>query len=207
MRYRIYPTIGAYGVNKRFSIHWLLCAGVALAAPPACAQLAIQHRPNVHGATIVDVVQSGRDLNITFELSGLDTVGFEHAPRSQAERTKISSALNILQSPDEWLMANAEAHCQRTFIGVTPNVFRTSHEEEAHQPRQKSPRAEYAAIGVQYSFICDAPLRLRAIEFDLIGRFPKLRAIIVNVTAPGGQSQAVITTPRAQIAFSAAADD
>jgi hypothetical protein len=192
-------------MNKRSCVHWLLCTGVALAAQPASAQLVIQHRPNVHGTTIVDVAQNGRELAIAFELSGLDAVGFEHAPRSEAERNKINTTLNILQSPDEWVIPNAEAHCHRSFIGVTPNVFRISHEEEAPQPKRS--RDEYADIGVQYSFTCDAPLQLRALEFDLIGRFPKLRAIIVNVTAPGGQSQAVITTPSAQITFSAGAAD
>jgi hypothetical protein len=185
----------------------LLCAAAALAFAPARAQPPLQHRPHVHGVTIVDVVQDGRDLNLSFELSGLDAVGFEHTPKSAAEQSAVSAALAILQSPDDWVIPNAQAHCARTFIAVTPHIFQTLHEEEPRPAAKKSNSADYADIGVQYSFSCDAPLRLRTLKFDLIDRFPKLRAVIVNLTLPGAQSQAVITTPRAQISFAAAAAD
>jgi Protein of unknown function (DUF2796) len=195
-------------VNMRSSVSLLLCAGVALASDPACAQPPIQHRPHVHGATIVDVAQDGRDLTVSFELSGLDAVGFEHTPKSDADQSRVNAALVILQSPDDWLIPNAEAHCLRTFIGVTPHIFQTPHEDEPHHAAKESRRHDYADIGAQYSFTCDVPLRLRTLEFDLIDRFPKLRGIIVNLMLPGAQSQAVITAPRAQITFaSAAADD
>jgi Protein of unknown function (DUF2796) len=192
-------------VDIRSSIAWLLCAGVALAAAPACAQ-PIQHRPHVHGTTIVDVAQDGRNLTVSFELSGLDAVGFEHPPKSDAERSTVEATLNILQSPDDWLAPDADAQCHRTFIGVTPHVFRT-HEEESHHAAEKSRRDDYADIGAQYSFTCDVPLRLHTLKFDLIGRFPKLRGIIVNLMLAGAPSQAVITTPRAQITIAPAPGD
>ena len=194
-------------MNVRASVRWLFCACAPLAWVAAYAQLPIQHRAHVHGATIVDVVQDGRDLTLAFEVSGLDAVGFEHTPRSDTERSEANAALTILQSPDEWLVPNVDAQCRRTFIGVTPNIFRSSDEDEQQKAGKASRRDEYADIGAQYSFTCDAPQRLRALEFDLIERFPKLRAIIVNLTASGGQSQTVITTPRAQITFTATSAD
>ena len=187
----------------RYCVPLLLCAAVA----PASAQPPIQHRPHVHGATIIDVVQDGRDLNLSFELSGLDAVGFEHTPKSGADKSAVSATLAILQSPDEWLMPNAQAHCVRTFIGVTPHIFQTAHEDEPRGAAKQRRGDDYADIGVKYSFTCDMPLRLRTLKFDLIDRFPKLRAVIVNLTLPGAQSQAVITTPHAQITLAAAAAD
>jgi hypothetical protein len=189
-------------VDLRSCICRLLCAGVALVASgPACALPAIQHRPHVHGATIVDIVQQGHDLSVSFEVSGLDAVGFEYTPKSDADRVKVTAALNILQSPDDWLVPDAAAQCHRTFIGVSPHVFQAPHDEKPRPTAKERRRADYADIGAQYGFTCDSPLRLRALQFDLIDRFPKLRGIIVNLVLPGAQSQTVITTPHAQISF------
>jgi hypothetical protein len=168
------------------------------------------HSTQVRGTTIVDITQDGRELKISFELSGLDAVGFEHAPRSSADEDKVGAALNILQSPDDWIVPNADAQCHRTFIGLTPNIFQTLDEHEGHTDAKRGERRSepaHADIGVQYVFACDAPLRLRSLTFNLIERFPSLRAIIVNLSLPSVRSQAVITTPRAQVTFTVADDD
>jgi hypothetical protein len=180
----------------------------------ACSQAQSARSTQTHGATIVDISQDGRELKISFELSGLDAVGFEHAPRSSADGDKVGAALAILQSPDDWIVPNADAQCHRTFIGLTPNIFQTLNEHEGHADAKQSmsdaqPGGErrsepaHADIGVQYAFACDAPLRLRSLTFNLIERFPSLRAIIVNLSLPSGQSQTVITASRAQVTLTA----
>jgi hypothetical protein len=173
----------------------------------ACGRAQPVRNTQVHGATIVDITQDGRELKISFELSGLDSVGFEHAPRSPADEDKVGAALNTLQSPDDWVVPNANALCHRTFIGLTPNIFQTSHEHEGHADAKQRMSDARADIGVQYTFACDAPLRLRSLTFNLIERFPSLRAIIVNLSLPSGRSQAVITTLQSQVTFTAADDD
>lgn len=196
----------------------LAWTGVLLVAGQAFSQAQPVRSTQVHGAAIVDITQDGRELKIAFVLSGLDAVGFEHAPRSSADEDKVNAALNILQAPDNWIVPNASALCHRTFIAVTPNVFRTSHEGEAHaDAKQRKSDAQaggkhrsdpvHADMGVQYAFACDAPLRLRTLTFNLIERFPSVRAIIVNLSLPSGRSQAVITTPQAQVTFTTADDD
>jgi hypothetical protein len=172
----------------------------------ACSQAQSALSTQAHGATIVDITQDGRELKISFELSGLDAVGFEHAPRSSADADKVGVALNILQSPDDWILPNADAQCHRTFIGLTPNIFQTLDEHEGHTDAKRGKRrseSAHANIGVQYAFECDTPLRLRSLTFNLIERFPSLRAIIVNLSVPSGQSQTVITASRVQITLTA----
>jgi hypothetical protein len=205
-------------LNMSKLLRALACTSALLIAGQTCSQAGPVRSTQVHGAAIVDIIQDAGDLKISFVLSGLDAVGFEHAPQSSADEDKVNAALDVLQTPDNWIVPNASALCHRTFIGVTPNVFRSMHEGEAHadaKQRRSDPQAGgkhrsdpvHADIGVNYAFACDAPLRLRSLTFNLIERFPRVRAIIVNLSLPSGPSQAVVTTPQAQVTFSTAADD
>lgn len=180
----------------RFVLGWCssLCSACACAAPAASLPAP------AHGTTIVEIAQDGNHLRVAFDLSGLDAVGFERAPRSDAERTHVIGVLGALQAPDDWLVPNAEARCRRFFSGVTPHVFKSIEEHAAEPVDKHGRRDEPTWIGVQYEFACEAPEQLRAIDFNLIERFPRLRGIIVNLTLPGGRSQAVLTTARASIA-------
>ncbi|MDR3385634.1 MAG: DUF2796 domain-containing protein [Rudaea sp.] len=187
-------------MNSRRFLYLLILAG-PLSSGSADAQTQRVHDSHVHGTMIVNVVQSGHDLNIGFELPGANAVGFEHAPHSEAEQAKVDAALTTLQSPEEWLRPNAEALCRRTFVGLTPNVYHTAEESESQQNPDHSHHQHRADIGVQYTYNCDAPFNLKALEFDLIERFPGTHSIVVNLTLPSGLTKQVLSSPRAQILF------
>jgi hypothetical protein len=182
----------------------LICLAAALTARNADAQLPPPDNKRVAGVTIVNVALEGRTLNLAFVLTGLDAVGFVHAPRSAEETAKVMSALGTLEAPEEWLGADAAAACHRSFSGVTPHLYRLNDEHEAASRGKHRAPAEPAEIGVQYTFICDAPEQLREFRFDLIERFPHLRAIIVNVSRAGTSAQQMLATPQARISFTPA---
>lgn len=191
-------------MTSRIFFSSLLCLGGACLASDGYAQAKQPPALHAHGTTIVDIAQNGKEVSIAFDVSGLDVVGFERAPRNDAEHAKVSAMLNALESPDGWLAMNAEARCRRDFSGVTPHVFQAVEGHEAKRETRRGGHDEPAFIEVQYSYTCDAPDDLRAIDFHLIERFPQLRGIIVNLALPGGRrSQAVLTTPRASIPFAA----
>jgi hypothetical protein len=174
-------------------IFLLLAGGSAAVAGPAGKAAAPPAR-NARGTTIVDVVQDARKLRITFELTGMDAVGFEHAPRSDADSAAVGATMDTLQAPDAWLVPDAAAHCHRSFISVTPHLFRIGEAAE-----MKGARDTRADIDVEYIYDCDAPQQLHAIEFDVIGLFPRLKGVIVNATLLDGSVQRVLSTPRATI--------
>jgi len=182
----------------------LICSAATLTARHAGAQLPPPENKRVAGVTILNVELDGHVLNFAFVLTGMDAVGFEHTPRSAAETAKVTSALSTLEAPEEWLGADAPARCHRSFSAVTPHLFRTIDEHEAAPRGKHRAPAEPAEIGVQYTFACDAPEQLREFRFDLIERFPHLRAVIVNVTRAGASSQQMLATPQARISFASA---
>ena len=182
----------------------LICSATTLTARHAGAQLPPPENKRVAGITIVNVELDGRTLNFAFVLTGADAVGFEHAPRSATETAKVTSALSTLEAPEEWLGANAPARCHRSFSAVTPHVFRPNDEHEATPRGKRRAPVQPAEIGVQYTFACDAPEQLGEFRFDLIERFPHLRAVIVNVTRAGTSTQQMLATPQAHISFAAA---
>ena len=173
------------------------CAIVLLLAASASANGATKSpvlSRNARGTTVIEIVQDAHKLHIAFELTGMDAVGFEHAARSDADVDAINATMDTLQTPDAWLVANADARCHLSFSSVTPHVFRIG---EGHEGKGAADKR--ADIDVEYIYECDVPQQLRAIEFNLIEQFPRLRGVIVNASLSSGPVQRLLSTPRATI--------
>lgn len=185
----------------KFRPSMLAGASLMLHAAAAAAQIEIPDNARVPGIAIVNVVSNTHGVEIAFVLTGIDAVGFEHAPRSDAEQARIDETMQTLETPDAWLVPEAAAKCRRVFGAVAPHRYRTA---EAHEGASGADAAQPAEIGVQYSFRCDEPQRLHTLSFDLIARFPRLHAVVVNLIGAGGRSQQLLSTAQAQIVFAAA---
>jgi hypothetical protein len=140
---------------------------------------------HVHGEARLEITIDGNTLAIHFEspLEGL--LGFEHAPRTAAEKQAVQTMKVRLEAPDKLFTLPPEAACT------------------AKPPKLESPVfADKAAAGhldldADYSWQCGKPSALRGIGSQLFVEFPRLKRIKVEFVGPTGQKSGHMTPKQA----------
>lgn len=146
----------------------LICAVLL----PACA-LAAAH---VHGKGRLDLVVDGAEVTISMELPLDSLIGFEHAPRTPAERATLSAALKQLQEAAILFVPSAAARCVIKSVQV------------ADPFNGKEAKPGHADIDADYSFACASPAAMKAVEVRLFKVFQRLNSLDFQRATPSGQA-------------------
>ena len=160
----------------------------ALAAPAYAADAQV---PTV---LHVDV---GNDVVVAFELAGKDAVGFTHRQRTSKEERAVGDALQSLNSATDWLRFNAEANCRFSANSIGANLYRAADSDEP----SSAPPLTKPVFEVHFTFACEAMPALRSLDLGLIGKFPRVHKVIVDVRTPTSHHAEIVTTPSATVSL------
>lgn len=159
----------------------MLClAAWAAVALPALGQ----SHAHVHGAARLEIVIDGPLLAMALEAPLDGIVGFEHAPRTPAQKQAAERALAMLKEPARLFTLPAEAQCRPEAGEVTAPVLAGQAAQGGH-----------GDLDARWTFRCAAPARLLALQQGLFEAFPRLQRLTVQVAGPKGQSQATLRRP------------
>ena len=160
----------------------LLIAAPALAAPA-----------HQHGVAALDVgVEPGR---VTLELdTPLDNLlGFEHAPRSDAERERAAAVLKKLNAADGLFRIDSAAGCtlgKVTLVSPALGLGGTPPDKDGH-----------ADLQGRFEFTCKAGNKAGFVEVGLFDAFASLKRIDLQVVTPRGQLKATLVKPASRVAL------
>ena len=71
-----------------------------------------EHEAHEHGRGMLDIVAEGEELMVEFRIPAANVVGFEHAPRDDAEHEAVRKAAETFRDPASVLVLTAEAECE-----------------------------------------------------------------------------------------------
>lgn len=186
----------------------ILAAGLTvLSAAGAVAQ---QHA-HVHGRAELNVAVDAQTVTIQLE-SPLDSLlGFERAPRTDAERKRVADAVKRLQAADKLFRIDPAAQCALKSVELESEVLGLGKDAAAApQPAAKSgdkhdhkggDEDEHADIDVTAVFGCANAGKARFVDVGLFEAFPRYKAIDAQVAAPGGQSKRTLTKAAPRLAW------
>ena len=161
---------------------WLL-----LAAPLGALA---QGHAHAHGVAKLDIAVDAKQIVVQFETPLDNLVGFERAPRTDAERKAAADVLARLRSPDKGsplFVADAAARCALSKADLQAPVL---------EPGAKSAaKDEHADLDASYEFICAKPQELRALDVGLFDAYKRIQRIEVQVAGPKGQSKVTLKRP------------
>ncbi len=158
-------------------------AALALVGALACGTAAAA--PHEHGVGELDAAVDGSALVIEVRLPAEDVVGFERAPRTDAERARIEQVRKALA--DAGLFTpNAEARCR--VAGAAEVAVPAFGAKDAH--------ADFAAT---HRFECANAAALSAVDVGVFAAFGKVRRLKAQVAGPRGQKQATLTAQRPRL--------
>ena len=139
-----------------------------------------EHGAHEHGSAELNLVWEGETVSIEFESPAVNIVGFEHAPRTYAQRETVRNAVASLKNAGDLFVFTPEARC----VGQATEV-ESELAENKSAAHAKQGNNEHSAFRAQYRFTCKKPDALRSVKVNLLKRFPgtkTLRARIVSAT-------------------------
>ena len=183
---------------------WVAGLAPALLACTAWAEQHGEHREqsaHEHGHGTLDIVVEGEELVMELRIPGVNVVGFEHAPRDDAEREAARRALMPFGDAASLFVLPGEAECeveetQADILGMTHEDDHEDHgheedghgeheEHEGHDPDSVSEaHSELRAI---YRFHCHEPGRLAEVEVRVFEHLHDAEKIDVRVVTPAAQ--------------------
>ncbi|GMQ45329.1 zinc uptake protein ZrgA [Vibrio sp. 10N] len=96
-----------------------------------------QHDAHVHGHVEFNIAQDGQDLLVEITAPGADVVGFEHAPKTDAEKTAIANAKTKLKDVNSILTIPAAANCKLVEAHIENTLESGDHDEHDHHDEHK----------------------------------------------------------------------
>lgn len=154
----------------------LLVTGPALAAD----KTASPHKAHQHGTAQLQVGLEGGVLQIALEGPAENFLGFEHAPRTDAQRATVARVEQQLKQPAQLFTPVAAADCR----AQPPRV-----ELKLPPPGSKETHSEVEA---EWRWQCAQPAALGHLDVGLFKAFPRLKELRVQMVTAQGQKTAVL---------------
>ena len=190
-----------------------LLAGAAFAASDGEHR---EHEAHEHGHGTLDIVVEGEELVIELRIPAVNVVGFEHAPKNDAEREAVRQALVPFGDAASLFVLPAEAECEveEAEAAIVSMGHEDEHEKDEHgdggghdhekdghetDEHAKDEHAEHAEDGsdsdeeahselrATYHFHCHAPERLDEIDVRAFEHLRDAEEIDVRVVTPSAQ--------------------
>jgi len=165
---------------------------IALAAAAGSAGAAAG-KPHEHGALKIDVAVDGNQVTLVMEAPLDNLLGFERAPRTDAERKAAAAVLARLRSPGSGkplFALDAAAQCTLRKAEVQAPVL---------EPGAAPAQGEHADLDATYEYACAQPGELRSLDVGLFEAYARIRRIDVQVAGPKGQSKVTLQRPARQV--------
>jgi hypothetical protein len=157
-----------------------LILSALLAAAPALAADKGASRAHHHGAARLDVTLDGGALQIALDSPADNFLGFEHAPRTDAQKKTVARVEQQLREPGKLFTPVAAAGCQaqptRVEIKLPPPGSKETHSE----------------IETEWRWQCAQPAALAHVDVGLFKAFPRLKELRVQIVTAHGQKAAVL---------------
>ncbi|MDP4301298.1 DUF2796 domain-containing protein [Leptothrix discophora] len=166
---------------------WLMLAAspclVGLAGP-ARAQSPAAHQ---HGQVDLAIGLDGPMLTLALEAPLDSLVGFEHAPRTAAQRQLAQALLARLRVPTGLFTPDPAAGCTPGAAELDAGVL---------EPGAKPSANGHAELSATYTWTCTSPAALRSVDLaGLMSAAPRIARVNTQVAGPQGQFKVTLRRP------------
>ena len=162
----------------------VLATAPAVAADRAAPE---RHQAHEHGAAKLQVSLEGTALQISFEGPAENILGFEQAPKNDAQRKTLANAEGQLKRPTQLFATPPAAECQAQPVRLETNLPAPGSSET------------HSEIEVDWRWECAKPQALTHVDVLLFKMFPRLKQLRVQLVTAQGQKAAVLRPGAARL--------
>lgn len=156
-----------------------------------------QHDAHVHGVGELEMVQEGQRLSISMYSPLHNLLGFERAPRTDAERARMKAVNSQLRGGGLFTFTPA-AQCQGSEVRVRSEVLNPH--VHAHEGKDAHTHdGEHSDVKVIWEFECANPAALKEVKVNLFQVFPRFEALQTQAIFAKGQVGAKLSAKKPSI--------
>jgi hypothetical protein len=165
----------------------------------AAMQASAQQHAHAHGRLALDVAIDAQSITVQIE-SPLDSfVGFERAPRTEAERKRVADMVARLNAADRLLQVDPRAECKLSKVELESATLGLG---GTKKPPEKPAGDEHADIDITAIFACPKAADARFIDTkSLFDAFKGIRTIDAQVASAQGQAKRVLRPESARLSW------
>jgi hypothetical protein len=150
-----------------------------------------QHGVHEHGKVTFNVAVEGNTVSIELDGPADNFIGFEHAPRTDAQRKAVRDMAELLESGRDLIAFTPAAGCKFTATELKAPQWQGKHggkEEHAH--------ADYAA---RFTYRCDRPGQLDWLQLRVLSKLRGVHEARVNILTSTRQGSDTVKTADARV--------
>jgi hypothetical protein len=176
---------------------------LAALAGAAAAQAPQAH---VHGAAELAVVIDGGTIDIVFESPLDNLLGFERAPKSDAERAAVGAMAGRFRAPPGLFVPTPAADCRAPPAELSspvldPALLQGKPAGAASGAGKGGADDAHAELRVHIVYSCAKVAALAGLEVRVFDAFANVRRIDAALAGPKGQSATTLTTTNRMLKF------
>lgn len=169
-------------------ISGLAIATALFAAAPFLSAQAQQQHAHVHGQMKLDVAIDGPTVVIDMESPLDNIVGFERAPKTDAEKKTVADAIAQLRAADKLFAIDPAANCKLGPVDLRSGALGLGN------PDPNEP-VGHADLDATFSFNCTNAAAAKFIDLNLFSAFKGLRQIDSQIASSQGQFKRQLKRP------------
>ncbi len=157
--------------------------GVLFGLPVGAVALSVSGLPAMasddaheHGRAELNMAVEGKELEVEFEIPGVDSVGFEHPAATAEDKAAVRRVSDTLSDPTALMVLPAAAGCEVEDVEVEAEGFTESADHDGH-----------GGFHAHYHFECSAIGKLDSVDVQVFKVFPALEHLDVQVVTGSGQ--------------------
>ncbi len=158
-----------------------------------------------HGMARLEVVAEGDSLSVTLDSPLDNLLGFERAPRTEAERAAVRTLAQRLRSTSTLVLPAADAGCKLLGVDLASDVIDPAllGAAPAAATAATAPAGSgHADLEAVFRFRCAQPQALRSVALGgLFQAFPRLRQLDAALAAPGVQRGARLRAEQPRLSW------
>ena len=166
----------------------LAIAAALFAAAPFLSAQAQQQHAHVHGQLKLDVAVDGPTVVIDMESPLDNIVGFERAPKTDAEKKTDEDAVAQLRAADKLFVVDPAANCKLGPVDLRSGALGLGNPDPAEP-------VGHADLDATFSFNCTNAAAAKFIDVNLFGAFKGLRQIDSQIATAQGQFKRQLKRP------------
>ena len=167
-----------------------------LAAASGAAMAQAQQRAHVHGQLKLDVAVDGPAIVIAMESPLENFVGFEHAPKTDAEKKAAEAVVAQLRAADQLFKIDPAANCKLGPIALQSTALGLGKADAG-----SSAAEGHADLNGSFAFNCTHAQAAKFIDVGLFTAFKGMRQIDAQIVTREGQFKRTLKRPNARLAW------